>query len=272
MKFSRSRMTSEIWHLIETFFRARAAFQETYDKYETRVLQFAKERGVDRTVLRLDADEVSGLLDFKKLESMRNVQIRLLKNISHNVFRQTNYTDMFDRYVSQIYHELSILKEEQYKVSTFAREYSKTDEKEEYENILDEVHEAFPRKVHGISDLFNKAQARLEQLLPNFGEDKVFIRSLYIFGDELLKPFYPEGLADFYRIIYPYGGLLKAYLTVAKNFYASGFSQYARECLEKALMSPEVGKEGEEYERMQKEAEKLLLLIQSTPQKKAAIS
>src|SRR5438477_5368895 len=157
----RSKLAQDFWDLIFHFFEAQRQFRETYDTYETKVLQYAEERSVDRRFLRLSAEEVSGLLDFRKLENLRNDELEALKAVSHNIFRNEDSTDPFDRYVSQIFHELSILKEEQYKVSTFAPEYKKLEERAEYESILDEVHEAFPRQVHGIYELFRKAEERL---------------------------------------------------------------------------------------------------------------
>jgi hypothetical protein len=244
----RSKLAQDFWDLVAHFFDAQRQFRETYDTYETKVLQYAEERGVDRRFLRLSAEEVAGLLDFKKLENLRNGELGELKNVSHNIFRNEDSTDPFDRYIAQIFHELSILKEEQYKVSTFAPEYRKREEKAEYESILDEVHEAFPRQVHGIYDLFQKAQARLEELLPHFARDskgekaRVMIRSLYLFGDDTFRGFYPNTIEDVYEIIYP-GGALEGFLVVAHSFLDSGFREYAIEALEKALRAapPDVG-------------------------------
>ncbi|HVY63038.1 MAG TPA: hypothetical protein VHF22_15380 [Planctomycetota bacterium] len=236
----RSRLAADFWDLISHFFEAQRQFRETYDTYETKVLQYAEERGVDRRFLRLSAEEVSGLLDFRKLEALRNGELQVLKTISHKIFRSEDATDPFDRYVSQVFHELSILKEEQYKVSTFAPEYMKRAEKAEYESILDEVHEAFPRQVHGIYDLFQKAQARLEELLPNFAREwrsprgRVTVRSIYLFGDDAFRGFYPNTIEDVYEIVYQ-GGAMEGYLTVAKSFLESGFRAHAVEALEKAL-------------------------------------
>ena len=243
MKQSSPQGSEQFWDLIESFFETARAFGETYETYETKVLQYAEERGVDRRFLRLSGEEVSGLLDFKKLESLRNGALQRLKTIAHTIFRAEDTTDPFDRYVSQIFHELSILKEEQYKVSKFATDYAKEADSAAYESILDEVHEAFPRQVHAIYELLKKAQARLESLLPHFAHDKVTIRSLYLFGDETFRGFYPNGTEDVLKLMYPTGGALEGYVTVARSFLESGFREYAIEALEKGLCSSEAASE-----------------------------
>ncbi len=277
MRHLRARTTTDFWDLLSLFFEAQRSFQETYETYETKVLQYAEERGVDRRFLRLTAEEVAGLLDFKKLEQLRNDQLSALKSISHAIFRSEGQTDPLDRYIAQIYHELSILKEEQYKVSTFAPEYRKSAEQQAYELILDEVHEAFPRQVHLIYDLFKKAQARIEDLLRHapFARDKVTLRSIYLFGDEVFRGFYPNGTEDVFAIMFPKGGAVEGYLTVAKSFIESGFREHAIEALEAALKVPPPRTDDESaretHQALAREAEELLRELKEAPKKRPAI-
>ena len=231
-----------IWLVAERFFTAKGAFRELYERYETRVLRYSEERGVDRRFLRLNAKEVSELLDFRSLERLRDRQLDELKATSHELFRRVNTTDKFDRYVSEIYHEASILKEEHYRVSRFAEEYDQSTEEEIYHDALDEVHEQFPRKVHGIHDLFDRAQRRLEAILPEHVDDKVLIRSFYLFGDEILAQIYPGRLEDLYRILYP-GGTIQGYYAAGISFLEGGFREHATACMEKAENSAEQERE-----------------------------
>ena len=225
---------ADIWAVVATFYEAQTHFQETYDTYEERVLHFAAERGVDRRVLRLEAKELTGLLDFKQLEVLRDAEVEKLKTYSHQLFRKLDTTNRFDRHISEIYHELSILKEEQYRVEQFGPDYA-TDKSPIYNEILDEVHQAFPRKVHHIYDLFRLAQERLESVLPNYISDKTLIRSVYLFGEDLIGPQYTKGLPGFYKILYGPGGAIEGFTAAAKSFIDSGFKEYAKEALEKAL-------------------------------------
>ena len=284
MRHLRARIANDFWDLVSIFFEAQRTFRETYETYETKVLQYAEERGVDRRFLRLTAEEVAGLLDFKKLEQLRNDQLQAVKTISHNIFRAEDSTDPLDRYISQIFHELSILKEEQYKVSTFAPQYKKLEEQQAYESILDEVHEAFPRQVHGIYDLFKKAQGRLEELLPHFSRDKVTIRSLYLFGDDVFRGFYPNVTEDVLAVMFPQGGAVEGYLAVARSFLESGFREYAIECLEKAVKAAppeppagvpaELAAAAEPMRAFAREAEQLLREVkeQSTKKRPPAVA
>ena len=234
MKLRRRAIAPTLWDLVEAFFHARTAFAEVHDHYETRVLAHASEQGIDRRDLRLDAVEVSKLLDFAKLESLRNGPMHDLKEIAHSLFRKRASTDKLDRYASEIFHELSILKEEQYKVSTFAPEYHKRNELDEYESILEEVHQEFPRKVHNIHDLFAKARIRIEEILKRSREDTVLVRSLALFGAKLLEKAYPRGLTDLYRIMYA-AGELEAHLVAARSFARGGFKEHALAQLALAL-------------------------------------
>lgn len=233
----RARLAQDFWDLISHFFAARKLYLVTYERYETLVLHHAEEQGVDRRVLRLPAEQVAGLLDFRKLEVLRDGEMFALKTVSHNIFRNATSTDPFDRYVSQMFHELSILKEEQYRIATLVPLIQKEGHANEVNAILDEVHQVFPRFVHGIYELFEKAQDRLEELLPRFTDGpqgKVTIRSLYLFGDETFRGSYANGIEDVYELIYE-GGAVEGYLAVARSFAESGFREYAIEALEKAL-------------------------------------
>jgi hypothetical protein len=240
MTHLRARVGADFWDLLSLFFGAWRSFRETHETYETKVIQYAEERGVDRRLLRLSDEEVSGLLELRKLEQLRNDMLGPLKTISHRLFRVGTTTDPLDRTISQIFHELSILKEEQYKISTFAPEFKARADQQAYESILDEVHEAFPRQVHGIFELFEKAQSRIEQLLaePQYARDKVTLRSVFLFGDETFRGLYPNGAEDILEIMFPAGGAAEGYLVVAKSFLESGFREYAIEALERALKAP----------------------------------
>ena len=65
------------------------------------------------------------MLEFKSLESLRDDYIQELKDLCHDVFRTADRTDPLDRYVSDIFHEVSILKEEHYTVKTYAPQYER---------------------------------------------------------------------------------------------------------------------------------------------------
>ncbi|RMG10168.1 MAG: hypothetical protein D6731_17995 [Planctomycetota bacterium] len=228
------------WDLIEVFFAAQRQYQRVYSNYETRVLAHAEQQAVDRHQLRLEAEEVSKLLDFRSLGELRNGPLQRTKEISHALFRSEGRTQKFDRYVSEIYHELSILREEQYKVSTFADAYKRENELAAYESILDEVHEDFPRRVHNIWGLFQKAQLSLEILLRPLSRDPIYLRSLYLFGDRVLGYAYRLGRRAHCWRVFDHGQA-EASLLAARSFARSGFKEQALEAAAEAKTEAERG-------------------------------
>lgn len=229
-----------IWDLVEAFYEAKREYHEVYVLYETRVLAHAEERSVDRRRLRLDATEVSKLLDFHRLGNLRNGPLHRTKWISHSLFRSRGRTHKFDRHISEIFHELSILREEQFKVSTFAEDYRRENELEEYESLLDEVHEDFPRRVHQLHELFRKAQLSLEGVLRAHSRDPVYLRSLYLFGDRCLRDAYPEGSATHMWRVFAKGPT-EAYMLAARSFAQNGFKAEALDALDRAVAGGEAG-------------------------------
>jgi hypothetical protein len=225
-----------MWDITVEFFKAKRSFEDQRGKYEGMVKDYARKQSVDRRQLQLGTHEIAGLLDFKAIEELRNHYLRDLKGLSHRMFRTDDTTDSFDKYVSDIYHEVSILKEEHYTVLTYAPAYEEGAHPDltERDKILEEVHMFFPRKVSQIHNLFRKAQARLEEILPQYGLNRIFIRSVYLFGGELLKKVFEGGLNAFYEKMYPSGGAVQGYITVARSFHESGFNEEAGNALKKA--------------------------------------
>ena len=258
---------SKIWDIVDEFFQARALFMQIYDAYERGVLRHAEERGVDRKDLRLDADDVSALLDNHQLADLRGRHLVALKETSHQLFRTDEATDIFDRYITDAFHEVSILMQEHLKVHRVMPAYTQMDEdEEEVEAILDEVHQLFPNKVHHVYALFQKAKERLEQLIHEHDRNTVLLRSLYLFGDELLGGVYDGGLEEFYGYLYPDLGAPKGYLEVGRSFLESGFLEHAREALGKCLvLAQKATPRGPELEEIVKEARELVQRAKRVP-------
>lgn len=221
------------WDLVETFFEAQREYRQIYVLYETQVLAHAEEQAVDRYQLRLDASEVSKLLDWARLGNLRNGALWRTKDISHALFRSAGRTTKLDRYVSEIFHELSILREEQYKVSTFAEEYRRENALAEYESLLDEVHEDFPRRVHHLHELFKKAQRALEAVLRQHVDDPVYLRSLFLFGETTMRDGYPDGVRGHAAMVFEHGPI-DAWLRAARSFARTGFKTEALQALDRA--------------------------------------
>jgi len=254
-----------LWQLFRSFFRSRSAFLTLFERYEARVMEFAEKFEIDRTRLRVSADDLLTLLDFKSLEELRDREILTLKQTAHVLFRGPDATDMFDHHVSNIYHELSILKEEHY---TLKEDFLRLDKKE-YDRFFREVAEFYPKRLRHIKNLYGKALRRLESLLPEMTKERVLIRSLFIFGDDLLEGSYRGGLPALYRKMYPRLGAARAYAEVGKSFVESGFEEEALAAFLKARDALARRSRRRDHEdarkRLAAEVEKQIGLLQSTP-------
>ncbi|MHC4778492.1 MAG: hypothetical protein ACYTFG_07960 [Planctomycetota bacterium] len=222
--------SSDFWELVELFYSAWGHFRRLFDAYEAKVIRYAQDRGVDRKELKLSAEEVSGLFDFKALERLRNDYLAKLKFKAHKLFRTVDSTDTFDRSVSEIFHEVSILKEEHYAVKS----YWPVENHEISSLILEEVHTYFPIRLTKINLLFSRANGRLESLFPQNTENRILVRSLYIYGDALLADIFPDGLRGLYSRMYPEKGAADGFYHAGTSFFDSGFWDLAREALEKS--------------------------------------
>ncbi len=218
----------KIWTIVRLFYSAHGAFKEQFAQYETKVGSYSQLLGIPRADLRLNSQELASLLDLKTIERLRDGYVHELKDLCHLVFRGQDRTDLLDRYVSDIFHETSILKEEHYNVITYAPLYERDEAEVELRHILDEAHTMFPHKLQHIRYLFGRAQARLEEHLASFSSIQLFIRSLYLHRDRFVREAYEDGLDEFYRLMYPMGPF-QGYFEVGRGFYFAGFDAQARE-------------------------------------------
>ncbi len=249
-----------IWTIVELFYRSLITFREQFEKYEWLVLQHSYRKGLDRQTLRLSAADLAGLLDFKAMETLRNDNIDPLKEACHIVYRDKTRTDPLDRFISDIFHEISILKEEHYNVKTYAPQYKKEDEEAEFSHIMDEAHVMFPKKLKHIRHLFRRARVRLEELMPTFVDCQILIRSLYLERDGWVKEAYEDGIRSFYRKMYPELRSIRGYYEAGMSFLESGFDDLALEAFR--LAEKETSRVKIEDSKIIKKAEQLKVKIQ----------
>ncbi len=222
-----------IWTIVELFYRSHSAFMEQFERYENKVSSYSELLGIPRADLRLKSQELASLLDLKGLERLRNGYIHELKDLCHLVFRGQDQTDLLDRYVADIFHEISILKEEHYNVITYAPLYERDDAEVELRHILDEAHTLFPHKLQHIRYLFGRARLRLEEHLASFSRIQLFIRSLYIHRNDFVALAYENGIETFYDLMYDLGAY-EGYYEVGCSFYNSGFFVQAAAAFDRA--------------------------------------
>jgi hypothetical protein len=225
---------SLVWRVIERFYRSRRVFFSLHDRYEEVVQGYVEKFDQPRQEIRLSPRELVDLLSNQDLEVLRDEYLVPLKEVCHRLFRTEDSTDFIDRLVNDIYHELSILKEEHYNVLTYGTDslggsvYGR-DLLNEQKAVLDEVHDMFPQKVHRIAHLFDVATTALEALLHRWKSDPVLIRSLFMHRDRFVAQADDDGLDHFYRWMYGPDQQWEGYLEVADSFLASGFASQAIE-------------------------------------------
>jgi hypothetical protein len=218
------------WLLIRGLFVSRDRFLRMFRTYERRVQAHSRKLAVDRSRLDLPWTELRMLLDFEALEQIRDDLLEELKEVAHDLFRSIDSTDPLDSYIAQIYHEVSILKEEHYGLE---EEYLEKDAKA-YERLHEEVKDSFPNRLRHIRDLFVKCRRRLERILPSMMEGSIVIRSLYLFGDDIFRAAYRDGLVGIYRKAYPEEGEVRGFYEAALSFRRGGFDDLAKAAIEKA--------------------------------------
>ena len=222
------------WVLIRGFYSSWKRFLLLFEEYERRVKAFSVRYKTERSRLRLSPDDLGTLIDFKALEGLRDREVSLLRETSHDLFRSRDATDRFDNLVSIIYHELSALKEEHYTL----REEFVREEEIEYDLFYREVNEYYPKRLRHIRNLYEKADRRLRELLPAMAEDPVVVRSLYLFGPGLLRGVLQGGLEDLYASMYP-GGAVEGLAAAGDSFLRAGFREEAEEAYGRCLAAAE---------------------------------
>ncbi|MHC4924663.1 MAG: hypothetical protein ACYTG4_11405, partial [Planctomycetota bacterium] len=134
------------WLLLRSFFSSWRRFKGLFEEYERRVNEFSEKFKTKRQSLKLVPEDLASLIDFKALEDLRDREVSLLREVSHELFRLPDRTDRFDHSISIIYHELSALKEEHYTL----REEFVHEESIEYDLFYREVNQYYPKRLRHI--------------------------------------------------------------------------------------------------------------------------
>jgi hypothetical protein len=219
------------WLLLRSFYQSYRSFHALFDQYERRVSSYAERYGRDRKDLKLSPEELSTVFDPHALAALRDGELSVLREMSHRLFRPAGVPDRFDTYVSGIYHEVSLLKEEHWTV----REEAMHADESEYERYYREVNVYYPKRLKHVRNLYGRARRRLEQLLPQMGRHRIMVRSVYLFGERLVQGVYDAGLEELYDHMYPGGGAATGYALAAESFLEGGFGPEAVSAFERAI-------------------------------------
>ena len=123
--------------------------------------------------------------------------------------------------------------------------------------------------IHHVDFLFRTARGRLEKLLAGFRNQKILVRSFFLNRHGFISECYDNGLADFYRFMYPKVGPLKGYLEAGLSFFNSGFHQNALEAFKEgiafgSLKRPTTGSVSRMLKSLQSHAEKAEAALKKT--------
>jgi hypothetical protein len=233
-----------IWKIVELFYKSFLAFRRVRDQHEERVARYCAEENLDRSTPSLNPIVLLERFDFRTLEEIRDRYLGALKEYCHQIFRTSETTDLFDRAVSDIFHEISILKEEIYTVEDTRPASILLNGRPESFSIVNEAARYFPEKVDHVELLFTMARGRLENLMPTFRDQKILTRSLFLNRRGFVAECYPRGLEDFYARMYPDAGPLAGYEHAGLSFYSSGFFPLACEAFEEGIALARRDREG----------------------------
>lgn len=216
------------WDFVTAFFASRRSFLRIFDRYEARVLGFARESGVHRDDLVLPPADLARLFYPKRLQHLRDQRLIPLRALAHALFREAGVVEPLDTVCSHVYHEVSILLEEHLSVVRFQH----LSDRRRYEQAFEEVRGFYPLRLRRIRRLFADGLRHLEALFPGWAHDRVVVRSAYLFGEKVARGAFDEGARDgLYARMYPEGGPAEGYLVAGKSFLESGFKAEASEAL-----------------------------------------
>ena len=216
----------QAWRLIELHYCGRHALTVVHRDYEAMVARLVEARGMPREELRLNPNETRELFKSADLRDLIVRWIEPLRKTAHAFFRESNVSEPYDTKVSRIYHEGSILVEEHLSVLHFPRDGSAR----EFARLFREVSEYYPVRLRRMRDLFARAQRRLQELLPQFAEDPIVLRSAFLFREELWPEHTRAGMMRFLDHMFPKGGASEGLVAIAQSFFKAAFYEEAAEC------------------------------------------
>lgn len=211
------------WKMIKIFF-------QTYGFFHSIELEF---RGQVKEPIQNDIHSFNSFIKFlnaKDLGHLRDSYLDELRSLAHSVFRNRKKNERFDLYISEIFHEFSILKDQK-----FILEHSlKNQEQISLESLaetLENTYELFKTKLNQITVLFVNAKRRLEEILPIFNRDDLILRNLFLENHKLFKPFYDNPLKDILSLMFLEEGFCKGLFILANSFCQGGFFLYGLDVL-----------------------------------------
>lgn len=201
------------WNFFESFHRGRLMFESFYKKIHS---SFAKRK---KSVVAFYKKA-----DFSPLEEVhRNYFSNALRNIKGLSKYRSEFGGLLsiERPLTILYHRVSITMEHYKGIVEGGK--SK-------QELIQESDRLIERYLEEINRLLRRCSRQVEAVARRLRNESLFLRSIYLHGDVVLGG--PNGKRDMLRKLFD-RGIAEAYLTIAEDFYRSGFYIRARDTLER---------------------------------------
>ena len=225
-----------IWKTTKEYFLSYKLFDRIFKDYNIRMERLRKKSFHSRSGKKtFSTREIGSLFEFKKLEKLRNTHLFSLKEHSHQLFRKRESLKglEFDLYISEAFHEISILKEEEYNLEHYLLKHRKKELR--VDEDLVEIQKVFDLKVKRITELFTRARECMDDIFYENRFDKILIRSLYFIDKNIFPDAYSEGLRDILKLMFKKKTPATGYYVMAVNFTYGGFFTQARLAMRRAF-------------------------------------
>ncbi|NUM33176.1 MAG: hypothetical protein HUU50_01395 [Candidatus Brocadiae bacterium] len=224
-----------LWEMIENFYQAMLLFQQEHQEFKKKIETISKNKDkmVDLMEI-LSVEEVLSLLNLNNIEDLREKYIQPLIKLSSQ-FKQVCYcNDAFNHGIQDIYHELSILQSEFSKLGVIAPGLMEFKTEKRYKSIVGGYHICLPLKVFQLSHKMETAQKELEKMISPYKERDILVRSIFLFGEEIIGRLSENSFLDFVKRIYPSDHLLELYTRASYAFLKAGFYDFTKVAVRKA--------------------------------------
>lgn len=207
------------WSIIKVFFQAFTFYNSIEIHFKEKVKASVKSSD-NKTIYSFEA--FIEYLDTKDIALLRDKYLIDLRKLSHAEFRSRKKMERFDIYISEIFHEVSILKEQKF---ILEHSFQRKDQfsPETINQMLNQTYELFETKLEHIKILFNNAKSRLEEILPIYRNDDFILRTLYLEGASLFHEFYDDPVKNMLDLMFLQGGFSEGFVAIACSFSLGGF-------------------------------------------------
>ena len=215
------------WSIIKVFFQSFTFYNNLEKNFREKVSVF-KSDSTGRIIYPFEA--FIEFLDTKELAQLRDTYLIDLRELSHAEFRGRKKMERFDIYISEIFHEVSILKEQKFILEHY---FQRKDQMypEMINQMLSQTYELFETKMEHVKVLFNSAKSRLEEIAPTYRNDDFILRTLYLKGAKEFQEFYKDPVKNILDLMFIEGGYSEGYLAIACSFCSGGFFEQGQKVI-----------------------------------------